>query len=108
MSLNYIKNKTGEILLFKTGRQPAHTEMQANEPLLPLDFQKNIAENTSHHLSGTGETDKEGTLFDGINSSDMQPNSEANSLYENESSSDEESDIDQDEVTNYGLSGMFG
>ena len=27
MSLNYIKNKTGEILLFKTGRQPAHTEM---------------------------------------------------------------------------------
>ena len=38
MSLNYIKNKTGEILLFKTGRQPAHTEMQANEPLLPLDF----------------------------------------------------------------------
>ena len=26
-SLNYIKNKTGEILLFKTGRQPAHTEM---------------------------------------------------------------------------------
>ena len=92
MSLNYIKNKTGEILLFKTGRQPAHTEMQANEPLLPLDFQKNLVENTSHHLSGTEETDKGGTLFDGIASSDMQPNSEATTLYE--SSSDEESDID--------------
>ena len=71
MSLNYIKNKTGEILLFKTGRQPAHTEMQANEPLLPLDFQKHVVDNTSHHLSGTEETDKGGTLFDGIASSDM-------------------------------------
>lgn len=36
-SLNFIKNKTGEILLFKSGRQPAFTEMQANETL-PLDF----------------------------------------------------------------------
>lgn len=36
-ALNFIKNKTGEILLFKAGRQPAFTEMQANETL-PLDF----------------------------------------------------------------------
>ena len=80
-SLNYIKNKTGEILLFKTGRQPAHTEMQANEPILPLDFQKNQIENTSHHLSGTEETDRAGTLFDGVASSEMQPDSEAATFY---------------------------
>ena len=38
-SINFIKNKTGELLLFKAGRQPAFTEMQANE-IRPLDFQK--------------------------------------------------------------------
>ena len=33
----FIKNKTGEILLFKAGREPAFTEMQPNETL-PLVF----------------------------------------------------------------------
>ena len=36
-STNFIKNKTGEILLFKAGKQPAFTEMPTNETL-PLDF----------------------------------------------------------------------
>ena len=40
-----------------------------------------MVDNTSHHLSGTEETDKGGTLFDGIASSDMQPNSESDVNY---------------------------
>ncbi len=35
----FIKNKTGELLMFMAGKKPAFTELQPNE-MLPLDFQK--------------------------------------------------------------------
>jgi hypothetical protein len=74
---NFIKNKTGEILLFKAGRQPAFTEMQANETL-PLDFQRNQGlTGTGNFLSGTEESGSKMGLFDGVASSEMQPDSDA-------------------------------
>jgi hypothetical protein len=33
----FIKNKTGELLMFMAGKKPAFTELQPNE-VLPLDF----------------------------------------------------------------------
>jgi hypothetical protein len=33
----FIKNKTGELLMFMAGKKPAFTELQPNE-ILPLDF----------------------------------------------------------------------
>ena len=77
--------------------------MQPNE-ILPLDFSKNQVEINSQHLNNTEETEKAGTLFDGVASSEMQPDSDVATFYLNESSSDEDSDQDPEEMTTYGLS----
>ena len=71
--------------------------------MLPLDFTKNQTEVVSQHLSG-GDVTNTGTLFDGVASSDMQPSSEAGTIYQNESSTEQESEDDAEEMTAYGLS----
>ena len=114
-SLNFIKNKTGEILLFKPGRQPAFTEMQANETL-PLDFQKtNLMGVASGQNLLSAEDNTSKGLFDGVASSEMQPDSDilSNNLLES-SSDDADSEPDAEEVSNFvhynspGLDGLRG
>lgn len=111
-SLNYIKNKTGEMLLFKPGRQPAFTEMQANETL-PLDFQKsNLMGVASGQNLLSAEDNTSKGLFDGVASSEMQPDSENVSNNWVESSSEEgDSEPEADEMSNFvpfSLGGMRG
>jgi len=75
-STYFIKNKTGELLMFMAGKKPAFTEMQPNE-ILPLDF----AKHTFEEYEPVAEDLDDGSnkcLFEGVPSStDLQPNSDA-------------------------------
>ena len=76
--------------------------MQANETL-PLDFQRNQAIAANNMLSGNEDSDSKLGFFDGVASSELQPDSDVMTQYQVESSTEEESDQDQDadELSNF-------
>ena len=70
----FIKNKTGEMLMFMAGKKPAFTELQQNE-ILPLDFAR--PESRCEHETEAFEIDGSSKeIFEGVPSSDLQPNSD--------------------------------
>lgn len=75
-STYFIKNKTGELLMFMAGKKPAFTEMQPNE-ILPLDFAKHTFEEYEQIAEDLDDGSNK-CLFEGVPSStDLQPNSDA-------------------------------
>jgi len=66
----FIKNKTGELLLFKAGRQPAFTEMKPSETL-PLDFQKH--QRSEFEMRGGGHVGMSGLGTDELNEFEGMP-----------------------------------
>ena len=105
----FIKNKTGEILLFKAGREPAFTEMQPNETL-PLVFQKEQASDVgpvSKLLSGSEDNldtfggSKGG--FTGPPSSDVVPSERSGEQTTSEEESDPEEGADTDFALTFGM-----
>jgi hypothetical protein len=63
----FIKNKTGELLMFMASKKPAFTELQPNETL-PLDFNKvgfdEQVQNMNADLDKSLSSNQE--LFEGI------------------------------------------
>lgn len=77
-------------MLFKAGRQPAFTELQANDTM-PLEFLKH-EEEVSQRFAEFESGEESGKFFEGVPSSDMQPNSDAPFTVASYTSSDEGSD----------------
>lgn len=86
--------------MFKSGRQPAFTEMQANETL-PLDFARNHNNTTTNVNLLSAEDNGSKGLFDGVASSEMQPDSDVVTNNWVESSSEEDSEPDMDDISNF-------
>ncbi len=104
-STYFIKNKTGELLMFMAGKKPAFTEMQPNE-ILPLDFAKHQFEEytqTAEELDNTDGSNK--GLFEGVPSTDLQPNSDAVLMTSSES---EDHSTDSDYDSHFALAANFG
>ncbi len=66
--------------MFMAGKKPAFTELQPNE-ILPLDFQKTLIDDQSERLAAVDDLDNtlssNRELFEGVPSSQIQPNSDA-------------------------------
>lgn len=79
--------------MFMAGKKPAFTELQPNE-VLPLDFQKTSIDDQSDRLAAVDDLDNtlssNRELFEGVPSSQIQPNSDAPSSMQ--SSTDEDED----------------
>jgi len=88
----FIRNKTGEALLFKAGKQPAFTEMQNNETL-PLDFNSSPLPEAHENLLAD-ETGSKG-FFDGVASSDMQPSSDLLSNIQTDEDEDDSENVEE-------------
>ena len=106
-STYFIKNKTGELLMFMAGKKPAFTEMQPNE-ILPLDFAKHTFEEYGHTAEDLDNTDGSNRcLFEGVPSTDLQPNSDAPGTILSSSDSEENSS-DSDEGSQFANAANFG
>lgn len=93
----YIKNKTGELLMFMAGKKPAFTEMQPNE-ILPLDFNKVAFEEYEQAAEDLDNTDGSNRgLFEGVPSTDLQPNSDAQGTELSSQSDSDENSSETDE-----------